>query len=220
MDTFQAWPRWAQGLSVATALLIGIGAVGGGSGDDPPQPLNTGNLVPGDGVQRLFDDELDGQEAPAEPVATAPAVPATATPVPPTATPVPPTATAVPPTVTPVPPTATAVPPTATAEPPTATPVPPTATPVPPPPTSTPVPPPPTPTPVPPPPTPIPAPPTPVPQAAAGCTPGYSPCIPQGSDVDCAGGSGNGPRYVAGPITVTGSDPYRLDSNNDGVGCE
>jgi hypothetical protein len=31
------------------------------------------------------------------------------------------------------------------------------------------------------------------------CTAGYSPCIPPGSDVDCAGGSGNGPRYVDGP---------------------
>jgi hypothetical protein len=53
----------------------------------------------------------------------------------------------------------------------------------------------------------------------AGCTPGYSPCIPPGPDVDCAGGSGNGPRYVQGPITVTGSDPYGLDANGDGIGC-
>lgn len=52
------------------------------------------------------------------------------------------------------------------------------------------------------------------------CTPGYSPCIPTGSDVDCAGGSGDGPRYVQGPVYVTGSDPYGLDSDGDGVGCE
>jgi hypothetical protein len=52
------------------------------------------------------------------------------------------------------------------------------------------------------------------------CTPGYSPCIPPGSDVDCAGGSGDGPRYVQGPVTVTGSDPYGLDSDGNGVGCE
>ena len=32
------------------------------------------------------------------------------------------------------------------------------------------------------------------------CTSGYSPCIPPGPDVDCAGGSGNGPRYVQGPV--------------------
>ncbi|HYF45626.1 MAG TPA: lamin tail domain-containing protein [Acidimicrobiales bacterium] len=52
------------------------------------------------------------------------------------------------------------------------------------------------------------------------CTPGYSPCIAPGSDVDCAGGSGNGPRYVDGPVRVSGSDPYGLDSDNDGWGCE
>lgn len=55
---------------------------------------------------------------------------------------------------------------------------------------------------------------------ATSCTPGYSPCIPPGSDVDCAGGSGNGPRYVAGPVRVTGSDPYDLDADHDGFGCE
>jgi hypothetical protein len=54
----------------------------------------------------------------------------------------------------------------------------------------------------------------------AGCTPGYSPCLPPASDYDCAGGSGNGPKYVDGPVTVTGSDPYGLDADNDGVGCE
>jgi hypothetical protein len=52
------------------------------------------------------------------------------------------------------------------------------------------------------------------------CTPGYSPCIPPGPDVDCAGGSGDGPRYVSGPIRVTGLDPYGLDGDNNGVGCE
>lgn len=52
------------------------------------------------------------------------------------------------------------------------------------------------------------------------CTPGYSPCIPPGPDVDCAGGSGNGPRYVHGPVYVTGSDPYDLDRDGDGVACE
>jgi hypothetical protein len=37
---------------------------------------------------------------------------------------------------------------------------------------------------------------------------GYDPCIPPGSDVDCAGGLGNGPRYVDGPVYVSGADPY------------
>ena len=56
----------------------------------------------------------------------------------------------------------------------------------------------------------------------SNCTPGYSPCIPQGSDVDCFGGSGNGPRYTRPGVTysVTGSDPYALDADNDGLGCE
>lgn len=49
---------------------------------------------------------------------------------------------------------------------------------------------------------------------------GYSPCLPPGPDVDCAGGSGDGPRYVQGPVYVTGSDPYGLDGDGDGVGCE
>lgn len=52
------------------------------------------------------------------------------------------------------------------------------------------------------------------------CTPGYSPCIPPAYDVDCAGGSGDGPAYVQGPVRVTGSDPYGLDSDGDGIACE
>jgi hypothetical protein len=56
--------------------------------------------------------------------------------------------------------------------------------------------------------------------AEPNCTPGYDPCIPPGPDVDCAGGSGNGPRYVQGPVTVTGNDPYGLDRDHDGTGCE
>lgn len=61
-----------------------------------------------------------------------------------------------------------------------------------------------------------------VPPAAPSCDPNYSgPCVPIASDVDCAGGSGNGPAYVRGPVYVVGSDIYGLDGNdNDGVGCE
>ncbi len=58
------------------------------------------------------------------------------------------------------------------------------------------------------------------PPSSGGCTPGYRPCIPPGPDVDCAGGTGNGPRYVHGPINVRGSDPYGLDADGDGVACE
>ncbi|WP_183407770.1 fibronectin type III domain-containing protein [Nocardioides marmoriginsengisoli] len=52
------------------------------------------------------------------------------------------------------------------------------------------------------------------------CTPGYSPCLPPKSDYDCAGGSGDGPGYAHGPIYVTGSDPYDLDRDGDGIACE
>lgn len=57
------------------------------------------------------------------------------------------------------------------------------------------------------------------PQPAATCTSGYSPCLAPASDYDCAGGSGDGPRYT-GYVTVTGSDPYDLDADGDGVACE
>ena len=53
-----------------------------------------------------------------------------------------------------------------------------------------------------------------------GCNKNYSGCVPIASDVDCAGGSGNGPEYVRGPIKVTGRDVYGLDRDNDGVACE
>jgi resuscitation-promoting factor RpfB len=57
-------------------------------------------------------------------------------------------------------------------------------------------------------------------QAGNGCDPNYTPCVPIASDVDCAGGSGNGPAYVEGPIQVIGSDPYDLDRDGDGVACD
>lgn len=63
--------------------------------------------------------------------------------------------------------------------------------------------------------------PAPAPAAGGGCDPNYSgPCVPIASDVDCAGGSGNGPAYVAGPVYVVGSDIYDLDRNGDGVACD
>jgi hypothetical protein len=56
--------------------------------------------------------------------------------------------------------------------------------------------------------------------ANSNCNPNYSGCVPNASDVDCAGGSGNGPAYVSGPVQVIGVDVYRLDGNNNGIGCE
>jgi hypothetical protein len=59
------------------------------------------------------------------------------------------------------------------------------------------------------------------PAAPSGCDPNYSGgCVPIASDVDCAGGSGNGPAYVSGPVRVVGSDIYGLDRDGDGLGCE
>ena len=56
---------------------------------------------------------------------------------------------------------------------------------------------------------------------SSGCDPNYSgACVPIASDVDCSGGSGNGPAYVRGPVTVVGDDIYGLDNNHDGIGCE
>lgn len=66
--------------------------------------------------------------------------------------------------------------------------------------------------------TPPPAPPKPQPQPK--CDPNYTGCVPVASDVDCLGGSGNGPAYVAGPIQVIGSDIYGLDADHDGIACE
>jgi hypothetical protein len=65
------------------------------------------------------------------------------------------------------------------------------------------------------------APPPPPPAPAPACDPNYDPCVPIASDVDCAGGSGNGPAYVRGPVRVIGTDIYDLDGkDNDGIGCE
>ncbi|HLS77698.1 MAG TPA: hypothetical protein VK083_12995 [Nocardia sp.] len=53
----------------------------------------------------------------------------------------------------------------------------------------------------------------------AECHPSYIPCLPITSDVDCVGGSGNGPVYT-GRVTVIGPDEYGLDRDGDGIGCD
>ena len=46
-------------------------------------------------------------------------------------------------------------------------------------------------------------------------------CLHDGiGDYDCQGGSGNGPNYVAGPLKVLPPDPFDLDRDGDGIGCE
>jgi len=65
-----------------------------------------------------------------------------------------------------------------------------------------------------------PAPPMPQ-QQGSDCDSNYEgACVPIASDVDCAGGSGNGPAYVRGPVRVVGNDIYELDREGDGVACE
>ncbi|GAB3618319.1 hypothetical protein GCM10027416_28760 [Okibacterium endophyticum] len=65
-----------------------------------------------------------------------------------------------------------------------------------------------------------PAPPPPAPDAG-GCHASYAGvCVPIASDVDCAGGSGNGPEYVRGPLQVVGTDVYDLDRDGDGIACD
>jgi len=49
----------------------------------------------------------------------------------------------------------------------------------------------------------------------SGCEPGYSPCLPIVSDLNCSDIPDS-----KKPIHVTGSDPYNLDSDGDGLGCE
>ncbi len=60
---------------------------------------------------------------------------------------------------------------------------------------------------------------TPAPQ----CHPSYQgECLPpDASNVDCGGGKGDGPVYAQTKnIRVVGPDEYRLDADNDGLGCE
>lgn len=58
---------------------------------------------------------------------------------------------------------------------------------------------------------------------AAGdeCDPNYEgACLdPNASDYDCEGGSGDGPEYT-GTVTVVGDDPFGLDRDGDGIGCD
>jgi endonuclease YncB( thermonuclease family) len=54
--------------------------------------------------------------------------------------------------------------------------------------------------------------PEPVENAGANCMSGYDPCLPIRGDMNCP--------EVNGPVRVTGSDPYGLDRDGDGIGCD
>jgi hypothetical protein len=47
------------------------------------------------------------------------------------------------------------------------------------------------------------------------CEPGYSPCLPRVGDLNC-----NEIPAAKKPVRVTGSDPYRLDADHNGIGCQ
>jgi hypothetical protein len=52
-------------------------------------------------------------------------------------------------------------------------------------------------------------------EATQACAPGYIPCLPVRGDLDC--------EQIADrltPVRVVGDDPYRLDADDDGIGCE
>jgi hypothetical protein len=53
------------------------------------------------------------------------------------------------------------------------------------------------------------------PSASAACAPGYRPCLPVRADLDC-----KDIPDAKTPVRVTGSDPYGLDADRDGLGCE
>jgi len=48
--------------------------------------------------------------------------------------------------------------------------------------------------------------------SAGSCMAGYSPCLPITGDLDCGD--------IGHSVLVTGSDPYRLDADGDGTGCD
>jgi hypothetical protein len=48
-----------------------------------------------------------------------------------------------------------------------------------------------------------------------GCEPGYSPCLPRATDLNC-----DDIAAAKKPVHVTGDDPYGLDGDGDGSACE
>jgi hypothetical protein len=48
-----------------------------------------------------------------------------------------------------------------------------------------------------------------------GCEPGYSPCLPRATDLNC-----DDIAAAKKPVHVTGDDPYGLDADGDGSACE
>ena len=58
--------------------------------------------------------------------------------------------------------------------------------------------------------------PSPPPPSSGTCHPSYTPCLPVTGDLDCADVRALG----VAPVRVVGPDEYRLDADDDGLGCE
>lgn len=54
--------------------------------------------------------------------------------------------------------------------------------------------------------------PAPAEESGGDCMPGYDPCLPVRGDMNCPD--------IGHPVAVTGGDPYGLDRDGDGVGCD
>jgi Excalibur calcium-binding domain len=54
----------------------------------------------------------------------------------------------------------------------------------------------------------------------SGCSGPSMASSPTVIDYDCAGGYGDGPRFVQGPFMLSGADIYGLDRDKDGIACE
>ncbi|MEM9712320.1 MAG: hypothetical protein AAGA17_08905 [Actinomycetota bacterium] len=53
------------------------------------------------------------------------------------------------------------------------------------------------------------------------CHPAYTGCLAIGAgDYDCASGSGNGPNYTGRVELLGSSDPFDLDRDGNGIGCD
>jgi len=57
------------------------------------------------------------------------------------------------------------------------------------------------------------------PSSPPECAESYSPCLPPADDYDCKNGDGDGPAYTGEVMIIGGYDPYRLDADGDGIGC-
>ena len=53
------------------------------------------------------------------------------------------------------------------------------------------------------------------PDSTSACAPGYAPCLPKTGDLNC-----DEIPDSKKPVRVTGTDPYALDRDRDGLGCE